>query len=517
MFDELLDPAPPAPSDAARVEVHRRAARIRKRRRATLIAGVGLSAALMTAGVVVASNRTSDDLAITAGSATDSVPAPSTTSGEATPSSLAPPSSEIATTTSEAPSVPGSAPTPIPVLAYGDSVMLGAAGQLADLGIMVDASVARTPSDSVELFTQLRDEGLLGDAVIVHVGTNRPWSDEADFTALLDLLSDVPSVILVTVHADRPWAEPNNALIRAVEQPNVTVVDWDRLADDCPGDCLYADDIHLTPDGAAYYASLLDDALGDAGVDPAIGRWSGWPLQFGSTGDDVLALERRLEALGFDTGDVDGVFDRRTEGAVWSFERIAYSANRTVTGSVTPALWQAMQADDTTQPRRPRPGTHVEIYLPEQLLIVFQDNRAALVTYISPGDGQEWCDTVTLDPDTLMNPTDTQVDKDICGISNTPGGMFRVEREEKGASRTSLGELVNPVYFNYLIAIHGADNVPPYPSTRGTVAVPRETSERIEELVAVGDPVLVWNGIAEPEDVSEAESLPVFPWNDPTT
>ena len=63
-----------------------------------------------------------------------------------------------------------------------------------------------------------------------------------------------------------------------------------------------------------------------------------------------------------------------------------------------------MQDRITIPPRRPTGAgtTHVEIYVPEQVLIVFKDDVPELIAHISTGvqnpDGtpKKWCDTLDL-------------------------------------------------------------------------------------------------------------------------
>ncbi len=56
-------------------------------------------------------------------------------------------------------------------------------------------------------------------------------------------------------------------------------------------------------------------------------------------GDDVAALQRRLGALGFDAGRVDGIFGPRTQVALTEFQR---NAGLTVDGVCGPATLEAM-------------------------------------------------------------------------------------------------------------------------------------------------------------------------------
>jgi peptidoglycan/LPS O-acetylase OafA/YrhL len=151
---------------------------------------------------------------------------------------------------------------PIPYLAVGDSVMLGAAPQLVEMGILVDAQVSRQMRDVIPVMQFLRDQDRFGNAVVVHLGTNGAVGSET-LDAFMGTLTNVPKVVVMTVRAQRNWVAGNNERLRALaDRPNVIIVDWEVLADECPGDCFYADGIHLRPDGREYYAMLLRGALG---------------------------------------------------------------------------------------------------------------------------------------------------------------------------------------------------------------------------------------------------------------
>ncbi len=170
--------------------------------------------------------------------------------------SAVPPAVVETTTTTTAP------PVPIAQFALGDSVMLGAAGELATRGYTVDAKESRQFSDGRAIVEQLRDDGRLGDVVVVHLGTNGNI-DPNDLTAMMDALAGVPQVLLLTIDVDREWTAGNNDLIfnAASTYPNASVLYWADLADSCPGDCFQSDGYHLRPDGQAYYAALIDGAL----------------------------------------------------------------------------------------------------------------------------------------------------------------------------------------------------------------------------------------------------------------
>ena len=149
------------------------------------------------------------------------------------------------------------------VVAIGDSVMLGAAENLAARGVIVDAAVSRQMIDYVPTVQTLAAEGRLGDVVVVHLGTNGSFSEET-MTAFFNALAGVPRVIVLTVHAERGYTARNNELIFSLpaRYPNVTLIDWNAAVGGCPGDCLYDDGIHLPPDGRRYYAQLIFDQVG---------------------------------------------------------------------------------------------------------------------------------------------------------------------------------------------------------------------------------------------------------------
>jgi len=232
-------------------------------------------------------------------------------------------------------------------------------------------------------------------------------------------------------------------------------------------------------------------------------------LKRGMSEPKVERLQQRLVELAFDPGPVDGQFGEATMRAVWAFEKLVLGTPRSaVTGVVTPESWLRMNESFVIGPRRTPGGTHVEVYLPEQVAALFIDGVVRLVTHISSGDGQEWCDEVTID-----NDDGTTTTKGICGISITPGGVYHFERKVDGWRNAALGRLYQPVYFNFGIAIHGASNVPSEPASHGCVRLPMHIAEYFPDLVSIGDAVFVFDGFEEPEHYGA--QLPVFDRPDP--
>ena len=56
--------------------------------------------------------------------------------------------------------------------------MLGAAEELGAMGFLVDAVVSRQMKNYLPDMQAIRDTGMLGHAVVVHLGTNGPFSEE---------------------------------------------------------------------------------------------------------------------------------------------------------------------------------------------------------------------------------------------------------------------------------------------------------------------------------------------------
>jgi peptidoglycan hydrolase-like protein with peptidoglycan-binding domain len=248
-------------------------------------------------------------------------------------------------------------------------------------------------------------------------------------------------------------------------------------------------------------------------------------LSQGSQGAEVQQLQERLTNLGFDPGPADGIFGLMTKQAVWAFEKLVLETPRTeASGQIDQAAWEELMGDLTIAPRRSTNGqaNHTEVYLPEQVMIVFQRDQPALISHISTGelnaDGtpQEYCETATYDTDAQGRELEEPVKKAVCADAKTPGGVFAYQRQVEGKRVSPLGGMWNPVYFNFGIAVHGAENVPIDPVSHGCVRIPMHISEYFQTKVNIGERILVWNGVTEPEQVSERESLPSFDRPDPT-
>lgn len=232
-------------------------------------------------------------------------------------------------------------------------------------------------------------------------------------------------------------------------------------------------------------------------------------LKLGVVDPKVGMVQQRLTDLAFDPGPVDDYFGEATLRSVWAFQKLVSEIDREdADGVVSPALWDALHDRVSIAPRRAPGGTHLEVYLPEQVAVIFENGSPRVVSHVSSGEGVEWCDEVTIDLD-----DGTQETKGICGLSITPGGVYHFERKIEGWRNAKLGRLYKPVYFNYGIAIHGATKVPNYPASRGCVRFPMHIAEYLQEIVDIGDAVYVFDGVEEPEHYGAQPMR--FDWPDP--
>lgn len=172
----------------------------------------------------------------------------------------------------------------------------------------------------------------------------------------------------------------------------------------------------------------------------------------GDSGADVSALQRRLQQLRYDPGEITGRYGSETKTAVWAFQKVNHLAP---SGTVGKGTWQALE-----HPRQPHqlergPQNRVEVDIRRQLLTVYKNGGPALISHISTGR-PGW---------------------------PTPTGDFRVERRVNGWRHARLGWMYRPLYFHSGFALHGSASVPLRPASHGCVRLPMYTADRIARLV----------------------------------
>lgn len=212
---------------------------------------------------------------------TTTAPAPSLVAPPqdiALPTTTAPPTTTAAPTTPPATTAPPSPAALLaasePVLAVGDSVMLAASPTLsATFGpaITVDAEVGRQVSAGLARIAAYRTSGALNryHTVVVALGTNGAFTP-TQFDQMTTLVAGVAHVVMVNVHAAKPWAAGDDAVLAqgvAAHRSQMKLVDWNTAAFG-PG-LLYPDGIHPDAAGSAVYARLLQQALSSPPPSPA--------------------------------------------------------------------------------------------------------------------------------------------------------------------------------------------------------------------------------------------------------
>lgn len=150
-----------------------------------------------------------------------------------------------------------------PVLAIGDSVMLGAKVALENkIKARVDAKVGRQFTAVLEIVKSLKASKRIPSTVIIHSGTNGNIV-EKQLVELMDILRSCDRVIIVNNYVPRSWQKQNNAILEKVvpAYSNAYLVNWHEA---ClvHKQLLYKDGIHIgNAKGAELYTSKIREAL----------------------------------------------------------------------------------------------------------------------------------------------------------------------------------------------------------------------------------------------------------------
>jgi lipoprotein-anchoring transpeptidase ErfK/SrfK len=184
-------------------------------------------------------------------------------------------------------------------------------------------------------------------------------------------------------------------------------------------------------------------------------------LRLGSRGSAVTILQRRLAALRYDVGPIDGAFGSSTHHGVVAFQKVNNLARDGVVG---PKTWTALDNPATPRPRYSHTGNAVEVNLTKQVLYLTRQG-------------------------TVVRILDTSTGK---ASTPTPRGTFSVDRRIDGWRHSSLGWLWRPNYFYRGYAIHGYSSVPTYPASHGCVRVTIPAMNRLWPLLSIGTPVHIY-------------------------
>jgi len=148
-----------------------------------------------------------------------------------------------------------------PILAFGDSVMLGCEPDLERLlgsRLKVDAIVGRQTDDTITRVAEYESNGALPNNVIVQVGDNGPvWHEE--LVRLRNIVGDSRKVVLVNVRVQRSWQEEVNSTLAQFtpKWSAATLADWYGHS----SERMLVDGVHPSETGCGVYAHVLTRAL----------------------------------------------------------------------------------------------------------------------------------------------------------------------------------------------------------------------------------------------------------------
>ncbi len=176
---------------------------------------------------------------------------------------LSPPGHLVQGVVPEFPTLPEAPPEPLHVTAIGDSVMLGAANQLAadaaaeDFDIDIDAAVSRAMVNALGLLSRREAAGELGNVLLIHMGNNGPIDDQ-QVERVFEIAGSDRRIVFLNLRVPRYWEEPNNEVLARVvpEHKNAVLVDWYGATEAHP-EIFWRDGIHLRPEGAVFYSDLI--------------------------------------------------------------------------------------------------------------------------------------------------------------------------------------------------------------------------------------------------------------------
>jgi hypothetical protein len=152
-----------------------------------------------------------------------------------------------------------------PTIGIGDSVMMGARGELRNLGFTrIDAVEGRRPARAAGAIKRRARTAPM--SVVVHLGNNGPFYAE-DCARMIAAIEPDINVFLVTVTVPRKWKRETNDMIRSCARSaphnNVKVINWHLIATPDSG-YIYSDGTHLRPEGAKRYAEVITEIVARA-------------------------------------------------------------------------------------------------------------------------------------------------------------------------------------------------------------------------------------------------------------
>jgi N-acetylmuramoyl-L-alanine amidase len=231
----------------------------------------------------------------------------------------------------------------------------------------------------------------------------------------------------------------------------------------------------LSPGLGVYsYRAVLPAAAGwaQATSTGAALRVDARDLVSGLHGDDVLALQQRLQALHYDVGPVNGTFGYDLTHAVITFQKVERLAR---TGRWTKAERTRVAHPTAWRVRYPSAGTAVEVDITRQVLVLSRGGVVQQVVDVSTGSERVY------------------YQEGVRNIAHTPRGRYSITRKIDGLHTSPLGLLYRPAFWFEGYAIHGNGSVPATPASHGCVRVTDPVMDRLFPILVEGTPVAVYD------------------------
>jgi hypothetical protein len=159
-------------------------------------------------------------------------------------------------------------------------------------------------------------------------------------------------------------------------------------------------------------------------------------LSIGSSGNGVLALERRLRGLHYALRSANRFYGVDTYEAVLAFQKVHRMSR---TGSVSSTVWSKLGVAKVPRARRAS-GDHIEVDKTRQVLYEVRRGIVSRAIHVSTG-----------------------------ATGNTPVGKYHVYWKQSGLNSHGM---YYSLYWLRGFAIHGYASVPAWPASHGCVRIP---------------------------------------------
>jgi len=187
---------------------------------------------------------------------------------------------------------------------------------------------------------------------------------------------------------------------------------------------------------------------------------------------DVSFYQRRLEALSFRPGPIDGKMGPKTRDSLTAFQK---SYDLPVSGELCEETKVALEVPSATPPLKPEgnfEGLYFEIDTSKQILSMIEDREVQVTLNVSTGKNDKT--PVREEPFRIYEKVDS-------------GWVTAIGRDGR-----PQGQMYKPLKFFGPYYIHGSKNVPGYPASLGCIRVQPRHMDWLHEISRVGTKVLIY-------------------------